>query len=102
MAPARESRRTVFCPIAQLSYVDWPTYESSPLFDRTSLSKSESDVRLVAAISFRHDDHESVDSLVHALPLAYVQFGPHDRYIGSTSYEMETLCRLFLLNECHG
>lgn len=102
MAPTRESRRTVFCLIAQLSYVDWPTYESSPLFDRTSLPGLESDVRLVAEIWFQHDDHESVDSFVHALPLAYVQFEPHDRYAGSTSYEMETLFRLFLLKECHG
>jgi hypothetical protein len=37
VAPTYESRRIVFRRIAQLSYVDWPTYESSPLFDRTSL-----------------------------------------------------------------
>lgn len=36
------------------------------------------------------------------MPLAYVQFDAHDRYAGSTSYEMETLFRLFLLKECHG
>jgi hypothetical protein len=67
VAPARESRRTVFCLIAQLSYVDWPTYESSPLFDRTSLPGSESDVRLFAETRFQHDDHESVDSAVETL-----------------------------------
>jgi hypothetical protein len=36
------------------------------------------------------------------VPLAYVQFDAHDRYAGSTSYEIETLFRLFLLKECHG
>lgn len=36
------------------------------------------------------------------MPLAYVQFDAHDRYAGSTSYEMETLFRLFLLKECYG
>lgn len=60
MAMTPESRRTVFRQIAHCSYVDWPTYGSSPLFD------------------------------------------PYDRYAGSTSYEMETLFRLFLLKECHG
>ena len=102
MALTHESRRTVFRQIAQLSHVDWPTYESSPLFDRTSLPGVESDVRLVAETWFQHDDHDSVDQFVHTVPLAYVQFDAHDRYAGSTSYEMETLFRLFLLKECHG
>ncbi|RAW44582.1 transposase [Halorubrum sp. 48-1-W] len=102
MAPTRESRRTVFRQIAQLSYIDWPTYKSSPLFDRTSLSGLGSDVRLVAETWFQHDDHDSIDQFVHAVPLAYVQFDAHDRYAGSTSYKMETLFRLFLLKECHG
>ena len=101
MAPTRESRRTVFRQIAQLSYIDWPTYKSSPLFDRTSLSGLGSDVRLVAETWFQHDDHKSVDQFVHAVPLAYVQFDAHDRYAGSTSYEMETLFRLFLLKELY-
>ncbi|SEO51895.1 Transposase domain, partial [Halorientalis persicus] len=47
-------------------------------------------------------DHEAVEPFVHAVPLAYVQFDAHDRYAGSTSYEMATLFRLFLLKECHG
>ncbi|MGQ4557367.1 transposase [Halobellus sp. GM3] len=102
MAPTRESRRTVFRQIAQLSYIDWPTYKSSPLFDRTSLSGLGSDVRLVAEIWFQLDDHDGVDPFIHAVPLAYVQFDAHDRYAGSTSYEMETLFRQFLLKECHG
>ncbi|SER09642.1 transposase [Natrinema salaciae] len=102
MALTRESRRTVFRQIAQRSYADWPTYESSPLFDRSSLSALESDVRLVAETWFKHDDHEAVEPFVHAVPLAYVQFDAHDRYAGSTSYEMETLFRLFLLKELYG
>jgi hypothetical protein len=102
VAPTRESRRTVFRQIAQLSYIDWPTYKSSSLFDRTSLSGLGSDVRLVAETWFQLDDHDGVDPFIHAVPLAYVQFDAHDRYAGSTSYEMETLFRLFLLKECHG
>ncbi len=35
------------------------------------------------------------------MPLAYVQFDAHNQCSGSTSYEMETLFRLFLLKECH-
>jgi len=76
-------------------------YESNPLFDRSSLPALESDVRLVAETWFQHDDHDRVDPFVHAVPLAYVQFDAHDRYAGSTSYEMETLFRLFLLKELY-
>ena len=86
-----ESRRTVFRQIAQQSYVNWPTCESSLLFDRTSLPELESDVRLVAETWSDQDEHEVVESFVHAVPLAYVQFDVHDRYAGSTSYEMEIL-----------
>jgi hypothetical protein len=77
-------------------YVDWSTYESSPLFDRSSLRALESDVRLVAGAWCNQDEHEAVDQFVHAVPLAYVQFDAHDRYAGSTSCEMETLFRLFV------
>jgi IS4 transposase len=97
-----ESRRTVFRQIAQRSYTEWPTYESSPLFDRSSLPALESDVRLVAETWFHHDEHETIKSFVYAVPLAYVRFDAHDRYAGSTSYEMETLFRLFLLKELYG
>ncbi|MDL0136550.1 transposase [Halobacterium salinarum] len=98
----RESRRTVFRQIAQQSYVDWPTYESSPLADRSFLPALESDIHTVAKVWFNQDEHETLEPFVHAVPLAYVQFDTHDRYTGSTSYEMETLFRLFLLKECHG
>ena len=102
MAPKRESRRTVFRQIAQRSYAEWPTYESSPLFDRTSLPGVESDVRLVAETWFNQEGHEAVEPFVYAVPLASVQVDAHDRYAGSASYEMETLFRLFLLKDCHG
>jgi hypothetical protein len=102
VAPIRESRGTVFRQIAQLSSVDWPTYASSLLFDRLSLPALESDIRLVAETWFHHDEHEAIESFIHAVPLAYVQFDLHDRYAGSTSYEMETLFWLFLLKEIHG
>jgi len=101
MAMTPESRRTVFRQIAHCSYVDWPTYGSSPLFDRSSLPALESDVRVVAKTWFQQDEHEGVEPFVHTLPLAYVQFDAHDRYAGSTSYEIETLFRLFLLKELY-
>nr|WP_281063884.1 transposase [Halarchaeum solikamskense] len=34
--------------------------------------------------------------------MAYFEFGTHDRYAGSTHYEMDTLFRVFLLKELHG
>lgn len=102
MARTYESRRTVFRQIAQQSYVDWPVYESTPLFDRSSLVAVEADVRVVANIWFQQESHESVEPFVATLPLAYAQFDAHDRYASSTTYGMETLFRLFLLKECHG
>jgi len=102
VVPTRESCRTVFQQIVHQPYTDWPTYKSSPLYDRSCLPALESDVRLVAEAWSHHDDHESVKPFVHAVPLAYVQFDAHDRYAGSTSYEMETLFRLFLLKELYG
>jgi IS4 transposase len=102
VAPTRESRRTVFRQLAQLSYVDWPTYERSSLFDRSSLPALESDIQVLAKRWFQHDEHDTIESFIHTVPLAYVRFDAHDRYAGSTSYEMETLFRLFLLKELHG
>jgi hypothetical protein len=51
---------------------------------------------------FRHDVHDSVDAFVCSVPLAYFRFGVHDRYAGSTRYEMHTLFRVFVLKESHG
>ena len=77
MSSSHRSRRTVFRQIAQQSYVEWPTYESSPLFDRSSLPALESDVRLVAEMWFSQDNHVAIEPFVHAMPLAYVQFDAH-------------------------
>lgn len=82
--------------------MDWPAYESTPLFDRTSLPALESDVRVVAETWFDHGEHEAVEPFVSTLPLAYVRFDAHDQYTSSTSYEMETLFRLFVLKELYG
>jgi len=102
VTPTPESRRTVFRQIARRSYTDWPVYDSTPLFDHTSLPALESDIRVVAEPWFNHDEHEAIELFVSALPLAYVRFDAHDQYKGSTSYEMETLFRLFLLKgACH-
>lgn len=101
MVPSRESRRTVFRRIARRSYVEWPIYESSPLYDRSSLAGLESDVRTVSEAWFDHDAHTSVEQFVCIFPLTYFRFDAHDRYAGSTRYEMDTLFRVFVLKELH-
>ena len=52
--------------------------------------------------TFRHDNHISVEKFVSSFLLAYFKFNTHDHYAGSTSYEMVTLFRLFVLKECYG
>jgi len=102
VASTPESRRTIFRRIAQRSYVEWPAYDSTPLYDRTSLAGLESDVRTISETWFSHESHNSVEKFVCSLPLAYFKFETHDRYAGSTSYEMDTLFRVFMLKELHG
>ncbi|MGB9985574.1 transposase [Salarchaeum japonicum] len=97
-----ESRRTVFRQIARLSYVEWPAYDSTPLYDRTSLTGLESDVQIVSGAWFTHHEHISVEQFVSELPLAYFQFEAHDCYEDPTHYEMDTLFRVFVLKELHG
>jgi len=77
-------------------------YDATPLYERHSLAGLESDIRTVAQTWFRHDRHESVESFIHSLPLAYFEFDAHDSYAGSTRYGMDTLFRVFVLKECHG
>jgi IS4 transposase len=96
------SRRTVFRQIASQSYADWPVYDSTPLYDRTSLAGLESDIRTVSETWFRHGSHDSVEEFVCALPLAYFRFSVHDRYEGSIRYQMDALFRVFVLKELHG
>ena len=102
MAATRESRRTVFRRIAHRPHADWPVYHATPLYERSSLNGLESDIRIVSQTWFRHDHHESVETFVSSLPLAYFEFDAHDRYAGSTRYEMDSLFRVFILKECHG
>jgi len=97
-----DSQRTVFRRIALQSYAEWPAYGSTPLYDRSSLAGLEEDIWTVASTWFDHQAHHSVDEFVSHYPVAYVEFGPHDRYSGATQYEMAQLFRLFLLKEIHG
>lgn len=97
-----ESRRSVFRRIAQRSHTDWPVYDATPLYERTSLAGLKLDIRTVSQTWFRHDRHESVEEFVCSLPLAYFKFDGHDSYAGPTRYGMDTLVRLFVLKDCHG
>lgn len=102
MTSTHASRRDVFSTITQTSYYDWPAYDSTPLYDRSSLNGLKADIRTVATVWFDHGAHESVDRFVCHLPLAYAEFQPHDRYIGPARYEMSSLIRAFLLKELYG
>lgn len=102
MAVTCESQRTVFRRIAQQPCVEWPAYDSTPLYDRTSLAGLESDIRIISSVWFAHPRHASVEQFVCELPLAYFRFEAHDRYGSSTCYEMDTLFRVFVLKELHG
>lgn len=81
------------------SYYEWSVYESTPLYDRGSLGGLEEDIRTVAAVWFECEAHESVDRFVRHLPLECVEFRPHDRYVGTTQYDISQLGRAFLLAE---
>jgi len=97
-----DSQRSVFRRIAQQSYTEWPAYNSTPLYDRSSLGGLEEDIWAVASTWFDNQAHNSVDEFASHYPVAYFQFRPHDRYSGATQYEMAQLFRLFLLKELHG
>jgi hypothetical protein len=85
--------------MAQRSHVTWPAYDSTPLYDRTSLAGLESDIRTVSETWFDHESHDSVEEFVCALTLAYFRFSAYDRY---ARYQMATLFRVFVLQGCHG
>ena len=102
MSSTEQSRQDVFRTIAQLQHVEWPAYGSTPLYDRSSVSALQSDIRTVARVWFDHDAHESIAEFICQYPLKYVDFEPHDEYFGSTRYQMPQLVRLFLLKEIHG
>jgi len=102
VAATCKSQRTVFRRIAQQPHVEWPTYDSTPLYDHTSLTGLESDIRVVSEVWFSHQEHDSLERYVCELPIAYFRFEVHDCYGSSTRYQMDTLFRVFLLNELHG
>ncbi|WP_181692623.1 transposase [Natronomonas sp. LN261] len=102
MTQTRTSRRDVFRHIAEKSTVDWPVYDSTPLYDRSSLEALQADIRTISRRWFEHEEHHSVEQFVCQYPLNYVDFGIHDCYAGSTRYELDTLFRTFLLKELHG
>jgi hypothetical protein len=102
VASARNSQRTVFRRIAQRSYAEWPVYDSTPLYDRTSLAGLESDVRVISETWFDHDEHDSINKFICSFPMSYFIFDAHDCYTASTRYRMDTLFRVFVLKECHG
>lgn len=47
VAPTQESLREVFREIAETSYHEWPAYDATPLYDRSSLGGIEEDIRTV-------------------------------------------------------
>ena len=102
MVATWESQRTVFRRIAQQPYVQWPVYDSTPLYDQTSLAGLESDIQIVSEVWFTHHEHDSLEQFICALPIAYFRFEAYDRYTESTRYEMNTLFRVFVLKELHG
>lgn len=102
MTATRASQRAVFRQLSREPYYKWPTYDLTPLYDRSSLGALEEDVQYVGTVWFEHAAHESIKEFVCRLPLAYVEFDPHDCYASTTGYEMEPLFRTFLLKELHG
>ena len=50
-----DSHQTVFRRLAQRKYAQWPAYESTPLYGRTSLAGPESDIRTASDVWFNHD-----------------------------------------------
>jgi len=102
VGPTQASRREVSQTVAATSYCEWPAYDSTPLYHRSSLGGLEENVRTVAKVWFEHDAHESLDRFVCCLLLTYVDFEAYDRYTGTTCYGMEQLVRAFLLKELHG
>ena len=102
MAPTSVSQRDVFRSIATTEYLDWPAYDSTPLYDQSSLTALIEDFRTVSGIWFEHDAHDSVEGFVCQYPLSYVGFSPHDQYSGPTRYEMSQLFSAFLLKEVYG
>jgi hypothetical protein len=102
MTASQSSRREVFRELAESDSDAWPAYESTALYDRSSLGALEEDVRTVAGVWFDHDAHESLAEFVCQLPLAHVEFDPHDQYDSHTTFDIEQMVRLFVLASVRG
>ncbi|ELY63021.1 transposase [Natronococcus jeotgali] len=102
MASTQASRRDVFRAVATDSYREWPAYDTTGLYDRSSLGALEEDIQTVASAWFAHEAHNSVDEFICELPLQYADLTPHDQYDKPATYEMRTLTRAFLLKEAYG
>ena len=75
MAPTSVSRRDVFRLIATTVYLDWPAYDSTPLYNQSSLTALIEVFRIVSGIWFEHNTHDSVEGFVCQSPLSYVGQG---------------------------
>jgi hypothetical protein len=57
MAPTEASCRAIFRVVAQTSHHEWPAYDSTQLYDRSSLAALKEDIHTVARGWFDHDAH---------------------------------------------
>ena len=92
MTPTEASCRAIFRAVAQMSHHEWLAYDSTQLYDRSSLAQLKENIHTVAREWFDHDAHESVDQFVCHFPLEYVEFDLHDRYTDSTQYWTAVRC----------
>ncbi len=102
MASTQSSRRDVFRAIATDSYREWPAYDTTQLYDWSSLGTLKEEIGTVVSVWFAHKAHNSVDEFICKLPLQYVDLTPHDQYNEPATYEMRTLVLAFLLKEAYG
>jgi IS4 transposase len=92
----------VFQALIGSTHSHWPAYDTEPLYSRDSTAGLQSDIRVISREWFREDSHDSIGQFLSHLPLAYFDFAAHDRYGASTTYDMESLFRVFLFKHVHG
>jgi len=61
MPSTEQWRRDIFRTTAQLQHVEWPAYESTPFYDRSSVTALRSDIRTVTKVCFDHDSYRSTE-----------------------------------------
>ena len=86
MASTQASRRDIFRAIVTDSSREWPAYDTTELYDRSSLGALEEDIQTVALAWFAHEAHNSIDEFICELPLEYVDLTPHDQYDEPATY----------------